>query len=386
MKTKHAPYSLYKKTLKDGASIWHVRFWNPAVRRYDKSRSTGILVGGKKGRVQEAHEAALAFLAEASPAAVEGRKFLPFLEWFWDAKSPYFTEFSMNNGREASAKHIRQSAANVRLHIAPFAPFRDLPVSAVKAPLLRDWTLDMLDKGKSPNLIRSCQQVVSTALSYLVTREELEYNPMQKVKAPHVKLREKGILRRKEIGRLTASASGNPEARLAVLLGCLFGMRLGEVRGLCWEDIKKTVIRVRHNWQNETGLKAPKYDSVRTVPLHSAIIPLLDRIGRKESGLVFPGQDGRTPPCVATVNKRFVAELVSVGIGVDEMKRRNLTFHSLRHTFVTLCQVLGISTIETQAFAGHKHATQTAHYTHGAQIADFTASRRKLGTIIGRNG
>jgi integrase len=371
--------------LKNGV-MWHARFWNPATRRYDRSRSTGILVEGKKGRVQEAHEAALAFLAEINPAAAGGRKFLPYLEWFWNADSPYFREFSMNNGREASAKHIRQSAANVRLHIAPFAPFRDLPVSAIKAPLLRDWMLDMLDKGKSPNLIRSCQQVISTALSYLVTREELEYNPMQRVKAPHVKIREKGILKRKEIGTLTTAASGNPEARLAVLLGCLCGLRLGEVRGLCWEDIKDGAIKVRHNWQDAEGLKAPKYDSFRTVPLHKAIVPLLDRIGRKESGLVFPGQDGRTPPCVATVNKRFVAELASVGISADEMKRRNLTFHSLRHTFVTLCQVLGISTIETQAFAGHKHATQTAHYTHGGQIADLTASRRKLGTIIGRNG
>jgi hypothetical protein len=63
MKTKHAPYSLYKKTLKDGAVMWYARYWNAKTKKYGVVRSTGVLAEGKKGRFLEAHEAARTMLA-----------------------------------------------------------------------------------------------------------------------------------------------------------------------------------------------------------------------------------------------------------------------------------------------------------------------------------
>jgi len=47
------PFVLYKKETKSGV-VWYARFWDETTRRYAVTRSTGVLVGGKKQRRYEA--------------------------------------------------------------------------------------------------------------------------------------------------------------------------------------------------------------------------------------------------------------------------------------------------------------------------------------------
>jgi integrase len=63
---------------------------------------------------------------------------------------------------------------------------------------------------------------------------------------------------------------------------------------------------------------------------------------------------------------------------VDEQKLRNLTLHSLRHDFVTLSRLYGMSDLEVQALAGHKSARMMEHYSHADQVIDHEAARKKL--------
>jgi integrase len=68
---------------------------------------------------------------------------------------------------------------------------------------------------------------------------------------------------------------------------------------------------------------------------------------------------------------------------VNEQKRRNLTFHGLRHTFVTLGRLAGISDLEIQALARHKSGAMTERYSHASQVLDFAAAREKLEKAVG---
>jgi integrase len=70
---------------------------------------------------------------------------------------------------------------------------------------------------------------------------------------------------------------------------------------------------------------------------------------------------------------------------VNEQWRRNLTFHGLRHTFVTLGRLAGISDLEIQALARHKSGAMMERYSHAAQVLDFAAAREKLEKAIGGN-
>lgn len=68
---------------------------------------------------------------------------------------------------------------------------------------------------------------------------------------------------------------------------------------------------------------------------------------------------------------------------VNEQERRNLTFHSLRHTFVTLGRIAGLSLLEIQTLARHKSGAMTERYTHAGQVLDFASAKEKLEKAIG---
>lgn len=76
--------------------------------------------------------------------------------------------------------------------------------------------------------------------------------------------------------------------------------------------------------------------------------------------------------------KAIERELNASGINKAEQKRRNLTFHSLRHSFVTLGRLAGITDLEIQALVGHKDASMMNHYSHASQVLDFNSARAKL--------
>ena len=64
------PFTHYRKKSKNGTTIWHARFWDETLQKYAISRSTGILVEGKKEHRREAEEAARKIydeLAEPKP-------------------------------------------------------------------------------------------------------------------------------------------------------------------------------------------------------------------------------------------------------------------------------------------------------------------------------
>jgi integrase len=111
---------------------------------------------------------------------------------------------------------------------------------------------------------------------------------------------------------------------------------------------------------------------------------------------VFPSLDAEGKPlCRGFFEKAYKRELESIGVPgkwkgaevapegyVNEQEKRNLTFHGLRHTFVTHGRLAGISDLEIQALAGHKSSAMTAHYSHAKQVIDFNQTREKLEAAI----
>jgi integrase len=70
--------------------------------------------------------------------------------------------------------------------------------------------------------------------------------------------------------------------------------------------------------------------------------------------------------------------LESIGIKKEAQKLRNITFHSLRHTFVTLGRLAGISDFEIQALAGHRSSSMMERYSHVCQVIDYGSVCKKL--------
>jgi integrase len=75
-------------------------------------------------------------------------------------------------------------------------------------------------------------------------------------------------------------------------------------------------------------------------------------------------------------------ELEGLDISANEQKERNLSFQSLRHSFITLGRLDGISDLEIQALAGHSTRRMMDHYSHAEKVIDFNAMREKLDKVI----
>jgi integrase len=404
-KKAHKPFTLYQKETQAGP-VWYVRFWDETARRYAVTRSTGVPVEGKKQRRYEAEQAARKMLPQIRFTPTAARSFTQYLEEFWTPDSPYIREAALVKKRPISAYYIRMNHEDVRRHIAPFPPFEDLTLQRLTPALIRDWLTWMAEKGKSGNLINHVLQGMRVAVRYAVVREELERDPFRNIGKAAETPREKGILAPHEVSRLIASPVTDPRHRLVVLLGVLCGLRMGEVRGLQWGDIKNGLIHIRHNWQNMEGMKAPKCkggavrENTRIVPLPSSAAVILETPrGMNPAPDSFVFESFRTSG--EPVSKEFFRyvmdkELAAIGIPgtwkgkgaapagyVNEQKRRNLTFHGLRHTFVTVSRLAGITDLEIQALAGHRSGAMMENYSHAAQVLDFTAAREKLERAVG---
>jgi integrase len=171
-----------------------------------------------------------------------------------------------------------------------------------------------------------------------------------------------------------------------MLLGSFCGLRRGEMRGLQRGDIADGIITVQHNYIDMEGVKQPKYNSTRKVPITTDVqkilnIALGNAFNTSPESYVFesPLTPGK-PLCNNFFREAVTKELESIGITATQQKKRVLTCHSLRHTFITLAQLLGIPDVVIRALAGHKSEQVQQKYSHVPQVIDFNDARKKIET------
>jgi len=388
---KHSPFSLIKHLQKDGSLVWYARFWDEANQRYSKTRTTEILVEGKKGRRDEALSAAFQMIPTIrfSPPVPE-KKFLDYVADFWTPESSYVREHALVAKKPLSSYYIKMNHADVKRHLVPFSSFSHLTLEQLKPSHIRDWMIWAAEKGLGPHRINAIVSSMRVAVRYAVSREDLDHDPFQHIKEATESPKEKGVLVPVEILKLINLKVAEPRALLGVLLGVFCGLRRGEARGLKWSDIDfvNRVINVCHNYLDDEGIKTPKRGSVRTVPIPSVVHAAL-LVDKEVSPYTEPDDfvlfcmETRKRPIDSGFLRYHLREiLISVGISTDMQKSRNLTFHGLRHTFVTLGRMAGISDLEIQTLAGHKSHEMMDHYSHAGQVIDYTAARNKLERVV----
>ena len=134
--------------------------------------------------------------------------------------------------------------------------------------------------------------------------------------------------------------------------------------------ISDGIITVQHNFIDIEGVKQPKYNSTRKVPITADVQKILD-IARKNAFntspesyvLESPLTPGK-PLCNNFFREGVTKELESIGITATQQRERILTCHSLRHTFITLAQLSGVPDVVIRALAGHKSEQVQRKYSH----------------------
>ncbi len=373
---ERAPFSLFTKQLKAG-KFWYVRYYNPDTGKYDVYRSTKIKCTGKQGNKFKAYDWAKEHTPEVR---INKQKLIPFIKAFWADDSPYLKKKRLVDQKPLSPDYVLAHQIMIKTHLETYKPFKDLYIEDIKPGLIDDWKLYKLEHGLGVRRVNAGMQTMRVPLRYAYERGDLEVYPFRRVKNIPYKPKEKGILTLEEIKKIQETHEPDPRIYLSLQLAIFAGLRRGEVRGLKWEDIDEQhqCIEVRHNFINSEGVKECKWGSSRKAPLSPQIIAALKDVKRvapyrsKTDFIMFNLED-RTVPCSnALIRSGFNRMMTSIGIKEEERKKRNLTYHGLRHTFVTMARMSGLPDIVVQALAGHKSSQMMDHYSHGNKIIDFS--------------
>lgn len=171
---------------------------------------------------------------------------------------------------------------------------------------------------------------------------------------------------------------------LPVLLAATYGLRRGEVCGLCWEDVDFDTgqLHVRRNAvmeHDESGRCRMVCSEVmktrasrRSFPLTPRLQSLLRRHQRQtghHTGPVFECRHGG-PMRPDTLTWQFNRLLAQHGL-------RPIRFHDLRHSCATELARRGCEVPEIQAFLGHSNTATTLQYVH----PDADSNRRSLSRL-----
>ena len=151
-------------------------------------------------------------------------------------------------------------------------------------------------------------------------------------------------------------------------------MRMGEIRGLLVDNVKADHVQIRHSWEEGHGLKEPKYNSVRDVPISQRVAAGIGRVialTAPDSIVFYSAGDKARPMSKSVIEKQLYRALAVIGIDDTERRARALVFHSHRHTLNTLLRSRGIPDSKVRAITGHRSAQMSDWYTH-YKATDFS--------------
>ena len=206
-------------------------------------------------------------------------------------------------------------------------------------------------------------------------------NPWKKIPGLERETHVRRELTVEELARVIAPLEG--EERVLFAVGIYTGLRLGDCCNLKWSsiDLARGFIQLvpRKTERHKTVVKIPVAGTLRNI--------LTETPPEQRTGFVMPGLQAKHASYPQGLCNRVKRIFENAGIRTTvETDRQNpgtkkkrlaveVGFHSLRHTFVSICANEGVPMSIVQAIVGHTNAAMTAHYFHVADDALLKAAQ-----------
>lgn len=293
------------------------------------------------------------------------------------APQPTLTPLRELIGRWLEAKELSNARnTHVRYHqvAKDFINFvgasrLDMPPSYIQAQDVQGFILKLAKKGQTASNCAVKLKILRNLFKMATRQGMISHNPAEAVDLP------RGVRHTREAFSVAELQSTLPYAdqnwKLMILLGAYAGMRIGDAASLSWNNIdleKKTITYLPKKKAHQPGAKK------LTVPIHPDLLQAI---------LEFP-VNSKTPtaplmPALAQLSSAGRSGLSSqfgkllIRAGIDTLQEKTQgqrtfqakTFHSLRHTFVSMMAESGVSQELRKELAGHDsdvHRTYT-HYS-----------------------
>jgi integrase len=303
-----------------------------------------------------------------------------FLLSFWQRDSEYDKSKKLD-GHTLSNAYLSKTKFYIESLVQTYEPLKKLRLSQITPRILDKWRTTVGYSDASRKGINHAINGIRACLRWAFTKGYIANDPTASFKYIAYKPDEKGILSISEIGKIEALDWTNIRQKAALVLGFSCGLRRGEIRALRWKhtDLNSRILSIVENYTDDDGTKEPKAGSSRHVPIFGAALEILNELkrtnpyGGEPEDFVLPNVEREKPLAAITIKRGF--EKIMDAIGVDRAARaeRKLSFHSMRHTFVTRAREAGLSDFVVSALSGHKTARMVDHYSHQTLTAVETA-------------
>lgn len=236
---------------------------------------------------------------------------------------------------------------------------------------------DSLNHGTlSPNTYNKHLGLLTLVFRVLKHKAKMTGNPWEEIQRKRLATHSRRELTVDELRTVCQSAQG--ELRLLLALGVYTGLRLGDCATLRWcetELTRNTITRI----PNKLARSKPK---PVIVPIHPSLRAMLNETPAESRGeYVLPEMAGLYANRSDLVTDKVQNHLKQCGIKVwqpgtgKDGKRAVIQagFHSLRHTFVSLCRESNAPLAVVESIVGHSSPSMTRYYTHVGEVAANSA-------------
>ncbi len=362
MNRSKQPFSIFKKHTGKGKKIfYYAKFRDQGTGDYWKRISTGC-----SNRVAAALWAKEE-LKKEEDIKKSGTLLRNYCAGFWDPGSDY-ARAKTARGFSLSMGFLEVSESNTRNHILPV--WGDCCLDDITPGKIDKWILELYKEGTlAPPTVNKILQTLKTILDRAVTEKLIKENPAEFVKPVRNAIKKRGVFTPGEIKLLFQNQDTWIDIKHYTinLLACTTGARMGEIRGLKIDCLHSDYIEIKRSWEEGHGLKPPKYDSVRDVPISKKVFEALDHVvhlTRPEGILFYSAASKDRPLSKSVIQKGLYSALAAIGITELERRQRNLVFHSWRHTLNSILRSRGIPDIKVKLITGHRSDRMSDHYTH----------------------
>jgi len=202
-------------------------------------------------------------------------------------------------------------------------------------------------EGVSGGTVRNELAVLSLIMSLAVKWERVASNPVSKADKPKPTKGRLRWLTRDEADALLSNAAKHIKA--VIITALQTGGRLSEVMGLRWDDIDfdRGLLFFR-----QTNTKNARQ---REIPMTPLLIATLRSLPRSINTSAVFHRHGKP---LVDIKEAFMGARDRADLGKD------VTFHTLRHSFASWFMMAGGDIYRLQKYLGHSTVTMTERYAH----------------------
>jgi integrase len=250
-------------------------------------------------------------------------------------------------------------------HLLPF--FGDMTIDELKQTDVDAFARAELERGVAVKTINNRLAVLSSLIKYVTgQKSRLRFKLAGKGAEVHA-------VDPSDVERLLAACTDDRH-RTVILLASEAGLRVGEIRGLQWTDVKDGQLTVRRALDKETGaVIAPKHNKVRTIPLSPRIVAVLATLPKLGLWVVSRRGDG------SPLNYYELSRAVNAIYDRAKVARPPWPLHCMRHSFGTVMAKrvpLGV----LQQLMGHNDVQTTMRYVDVSEADKREAIASVFGT------